>query len=436
LDAEESVLGAMLLSDRAIDAVAEHVTAADFYRASHGTIYTAALALHNAGEPVDAITVSAALERDGHLDGAALSRERLHELSALTPAAGNAAHYAAIVRETALRRRLIVAGESIAAVGRSGDGDEADMVAAAEGHLAAVERRSAAEDFVPAADIAHELVQHMSAVAATGAQIVGLPTGFRDIDRATSGLHPGNLVVIAGRPAMGKSGMMMTIVENIALHEHKDVGVFSYEMNRRELAQRLTAITAFVPLDQIITPTRLDTDAWAKVMAAADRIAKAPLHINDTKTLTMLDVRSQARRLKRRHPGLALIVVDYIQLMKHGAKHERRELEVSAISRELKLMAAELDVPVIALSQLSRGVESRHDKRPLLSDLRESGGIEQDADVVMLLYRGEYYFPEKEEVMGVAEVDIAKQRNGPTGMRRLAFVARYARFSDMAPEGV
>ena len=420
LDAEEAVLGSILLSPGALAAVTDLLDARDFYRGHHAEIYRAAVDLYAGGGNVDAITVA-------------------DELAALVPATSNAAHYARIVHEMATLRGLIRAGQRIASLGwdRSVNAEPAEtpaLVEEAERQIFDLTRRGNRPEFVDAETLMGDAVRRLQDLAAAGRTIIGVPTGFRDLDLMTSGFQTGNLVVLAARPSIGKSALALGIAANAAIRSDPPVpvAVFTLEMSRWEVAQRFLSAEAAVPSERLTTPTRLGGDDWENVLAAAARVARAPLFVEEAAGITAVELRSRARRLKTRHPDLGLIVVDYIQLMGSGGRFESRTQEVSQISRALKLLAQELDVPVLALSQLSRDVEKRHDKRPILSDLRESGSIEQDADLVMFIYRDEYYYGDETEAAGIAEIDLAKQRNGPTGMRKLSFVSRFAKFADLA----
>jgi replicative DNA helicase len=370
LEAEESVLGAMLLSPGAIGAVSEVLDAGDFYRESHAKIYRAALALYAKGEPVDAITLVDELEERGELEAVG-GRVRLHELAALVPATANAAHYARIVREMATLRGLISAGQQIAQLGWDRPGETQMLVDRAEQVVFDLSQSRVSTEFSHIEDLLKESFERITALYEAGADVTGVPSGFRDLDRLTSGFQPGNLVIVAARPSMGKSALGLCVAANLAIY------------------------------------------------------------VDDTGSITMMEIRSKARRLKTREPNLGLIIVDYLQLMTSGTTAENRVQEVSQISRNLKVLARDLDVPILAMSQLSRAVEQRHDKRPILSDLRESGSIEQDADLVMFVYRDEYYEPETDQ-QGLAEIILAKHRNGPTGIEKLSFLKRYAKFADLA----
>jgi replicative DNA helicase len=429
LEAEESVLGAMMLSPGAIGAVSEILDAGDFYRESHAKVYRAALGLYAKGEPVDAITLVDELEERGELENVG-GRVRVHELAALVPATANAAHYARIVREMATLRGLIRAGGEIARLGWERPGDAVDLVDRAEGVIFDLSQQRVTTEFSHIETLLKESFERITALYEAGADVTGTPSGFRDLDRITSGFQPGNLIIIAARPSMGKSALVLCMAANLAVRNNVPVALFTLEMSKAEVTQRLMCSEAKVESQRLRTG-KLAPDDWPRLTAACDKLAKAPIYVDDSGSINMMEIRSKARRLKSRHPDLGLIVVDYMQLMSSGGNVENRVQEVSQISRQLKVLARDLDVPIIALSQLSRAVEQRTDKRPILSDLRESGSIEQDADLVAFIYRDEYYNDESDQ-QGLAEVIVAKHRNGPTDAIRLSFLKRYAKFADLA----
>jgi len=430
LEAEESVLGAMLLSPGAIGAVSEVLDASDFYRESHAKMYRAALALYAKGEPVDAITLVDELEERGELEDVG-GRVRLHELAALVPATANAAHYARIVREMATLRGLISAGQQIALLGWERPGETQMLVDRAEQVVFDLSQSRVSTEFSHIEELLKESFERITQLYESGADVTGVPSGFRDLDRITSGFQEGNLVVIAARPSMGKSALGLGVAANLAVRKNVPVALFTLEMSKSEVTQRLMCSEAKVE-SQRLRSGKLSADDWPRLTAACDKLAKAPIYVDDTGSITMMEIRSKARRLKGKQPDLGLIIVDYMQLMTSGMSAENRVQEVSQISRSLKVLARDLDVPIVALSQLSRAVEQRHDKRPILSDLRESGSIEQDADIVMFIYRDEYYNSEESDQQGLAEVIVAKHRNGPTDTVKLSFLKRYAKFSDLA----
>jgi replicative DNA helicase len=429
VEAEESVLGAMMLTPAAIDAVTEILDAGDFYRESHAEIFRAARDLYASGEPVDAITLVDALEERGGLDDIG-GRTRIHELAALVPATANVAHYARIVREMATLRGLVRVGTEIARLGWDRPGEATDLVDRAEQAVFELAQQRVSTDFEHIETLLKESFERITALYEAGVDITGTPTGFRDLDRLTSGFQPGNLVIAAARPSMGKSALALCIAANLGVRAQLPVALFTLEMSKSEVTQRLMCSEAKVESQRLRTG-KLAPDDWPRLTAACDRLMKAPIYVDDTGSITIMEIRSKARRLKAREPTLGLVIVDYLQLMTMGASVENRVQEVSQISRALKVLARDLDVPILALSQLSRAVEQRHDKRPVLSDLRESGSLEQDSDLVFFIYRDEYYNEDSPD-QGLAEVILSKHRNGPTGTEKLSFLKRYAKFADLA----
>ena len=430
LEAEEAVLGAMLLSETAIGAVTEIIDASDYYRGSHGTVHRACLALWGKGEPVDAITLANELEERGELEqigGAA----RVAELAALVSATANVEHYARIVKEAATLRGLIQAGQEIVRLGRERIGETAELVDRAEQIVFDLAQQRVTGDFDAIGPLLTESFERITKLYEAGVDVTGIPCGYRDLDRLTSGFQPGNLVILAARPSMGKSALALCIAANLGVRESIPVALFTLEMSKAEVTQRLMCSEAKVE-SQRVRSGKLTQEDWPRLTAACDKLMKAPIWVDDTGSITMMELRSKARRLKSREPKLGLIVVDYLQLMTAGGTVENRVQEVSQISRHLKVLARDLDVPILALSQLSRAVEQRHDKRPILSDLRESGSIEQDADLVLFVYRDEYYNGEESDQQGLAELILAKHRNGPTDAIKLSFLKRYAKFTDLA----
>jgi replicative DNA helicase len=381
LEAEESVLGAMMLSPGAIGAVSEILDASDFYRESHSRIYRAALGLYAKGEPVDAITLVDELEERGELEEAG-GRVRLHELAALVPATANAAHYARIVREMATLRGLIAAGQEIAQLGWDRPGETAVLVDRAEQVVFELSQSRVSTEFSHIEDLLKESFERITALYEAGADVTGVPSGFRDLDRLTSGFQEGNLIIVAARPSMGKSALGLCIAANLALRHETPVALFTLEMSKSEVTQRLLCSEAKVESQRLRTG-KLGQDDWPRLVAAGDKLMKAPIYVDDTGSITMMEIRSKARRLKSKEPNLGLIIVDYLQLMTSGTTAENRVQEVSQISRALKVLARDLDVPILAMSQLSRAVEQRHDKRPILSDLRESGCLTGESRVYL-----------------------------------------------------
>jgi replicative DNA helicase len=431
LEAEESVLGAMMISPNAIAAVSEILDASDFYRESHGKIYRAAIRLYSKNEPVDAITLTNELEQSGELEEVG-GRVRLHELSLIVPASANAGHYAEIVRETATLRGLIRAGGEIAQLGWEREGEPTDLVARAEQLVFELAERRAEGELVLFKDAVIEAFDRIHHLYETKADVTGLSTGFKELDNMTSGLQPCNLVVLAARPSMGKSGFALEIAAHVALGEKTPCAFFSLEMSQQEVTQRLICSRGKVD-SNAVRGGKLTKEDWNRVTKVCSELENIPLYVDDTPAISLLELRARAQTLKRREPNLGLIVVDYLQLMTTGTREESRLQEVSKISRDLKALAKDLDIPILALSQLNRNAEQRPGKRPMLSDLRESGAIEQDADIVMFLYREEYYERENTDAdkQGKAEVIVAKHRNGATASFEVNFISRYVKFTNL-----
>ncbi len=427
--AEQSVLGAMLLSKDAIADVVEHLREGHFYRPAHATIYGAILDLYGRGEPADPVTVAAELTRVGEI-GRVGGATYLHTLVSMVPTAANASYYSAIVRERAILRRLVEVGTRIVAMGYAGEGDVDNIVDRAQTEVYDVTERRASEDYLPLRDLMDGALTEIEAIATRGGQMVGVPTGFAKLDQLTNGLHPGQLVIVAARPAIGKSTVALDIARATSIKSGLTSCIFSLEMSRNEIVMRLLSAESAVPLQHMRSGMMSDSD-WTKMAAKMGSVSEAPLFIDDSPNLTMMEIRAKCRRLKQRH-DLRLVIVDYLQLMSSGKRVESRQQEVAEFSRALKLLAKELNVPVIAISQLNRGPEQRQDKRPMLSDLRESGSLEQDADVVVLLHREDAYERESPRA-GEADMIVAKHRNGPTGTVTVAFQGHYSRFVDMAP---
>ncbi len=428
-EAEESVLGAMLISPGAMAAVVEILRPSDFYRLGHGTIYKAAIELYSRGEPVDAITVADHLDKQSELEAVG-GKIRLFSLANLVPATANVAHYARIVRELATLRGLIETGQKISRIGWERNGETIDLVDEAERLVFELSQQRVTGEFTHIDQLLKESFERITQLYEAGVDVTGTPSGYRDIDRLTSGFQPGNLIIIAARPSMGKSALALCMAANLGVRQGIPVGMFTLEMSKSEVTQRLMCSEAKVESQRLRTG-KLAPDDWPRLTAACDKLAKAPIYVDDTGSINMMEIRSKSRRLKSRHPDLGLIVVDYLQLMSSAGTPENRVQEVSQISRALKILARDLEVPIVALSQLSRAVEQRTDKRPILSDLRDSGSIEQDADLVAFIYRDEYYNDESDQ-QGLAEVILAKHRNGPTDSVKLSFLKRYAKFADLA----
>jgi replicative DNA helicase len=437
LEAEESVLGAMMVSESAINPVVLDVrlSAEDFYKDQHRKIFAAILRLEGGGQPVDAISVAENLSQHGELDGVG-GRDHVSSLSATAPAPGNARHYAEIVQQNSLLRRLIAAGQTIQESVANREDEPKQLAERAEALLFKVAHEEHASDFRNIGSILDDELEKLEELSKGDAEVVGTPSGFRDLDDVTGGFRAGNLIVVAARPAMGKSAIVCNIAENASVKHGRPVAMFSLEMSEAELAQRFIATQTRISSDRL-RKGRVARDDWPSVVRACNKLDKAPLWIDDSSDLGLLELRAKTRRLHAQEKnngngGLGLVIVDYLQLMRAEDPRANRVEQVSQISRGLKILARELEVPVIGVSQLSRAPEQRPDKRPILSDLRESGAIEQDSDVVAFLYRDEYYSKEETEDPGGAELIIAKHRNGPVRTIRLAFLEHYPKFADRA----
>jgi replicative DNA helicase len=434
IEAEQSVLGAMMLSKDAIADVVEVIKPGDFYRPAHQLVYDAVLDLDARGEPADAVTVSAELTSNGQLTRVG-GASYLHTLISMVPTAANAGYYAAIVADRATLRRLVQAGTRIVQMGydaSSGASDVAgtidDVVDRAQVEIYDVTERRTSEDYVHIETLLQSTLDEIEKISSTGGIGTGIPTGFQQLDEITNGLHAGQMITVAGRPGSGKSTLALDFARSAAVKNQKPTAIFSLEMGKLEIMMRLFAAEAGVALQNMRSGHMSDQD-WRRLALRSSELAEAPLFIDDSPNLTMMEIRAKARRLRQRH-DLQLIVIDYLQLMTSGKRVESRQQEVSEFSRAMKLLAKELDVPVVALSQLNRGPEQRTDKKPMLSDLRESGSIEQDSDLVLLVHRPDLYEPETERA-GEADLIIAKHRNGPTATVAVAFQGRYSRFADM-----
>ena len=427
--AEQCVLGGMLLSKDAISDVIEVIRPNDHYRPAHQLVHEAILDLYARGDPADPITVANELTRRGELTRVG-GAPYLHTLIASVPTAANAGYYARIVRERAILRRLVEAGTRIVQFGYAGDSDADDLVDRAQAEVYAVTDRRIAEDYHPLSEIMPAALEEIEAIGAHGGGINGVPTGFSDLDALTNGLHPGQMIVVAARPAVGKSALALDFARSATIRHGMPTVVFSLEMGRNEITMRLLSAEARVPM-HVMRSGQMSDDDWGRLAKRMSEVADAPLFIDDSPNMSLMEIRAKCRRLKQRH-DLKLVIIDYLQLMSSPKKTESRQQEVSEMSRSLKLLAKEIEVPVVALSQLNRGPEQRQDKKPMISDLRESGSIEQDADVVILLHREDAYERESPRA-GEADLIVAKHRNGPTATVTVAFQGHYSRFVDMAP---
>jgi replicative DNA helicase len=434
IDAEESVLGAILLSDRTMYSlvIEEDLSPSDFYRERHALIFDAMLALYNESEPIDQITVTEHLRRHGRLDDAG-GPEAVDVLASTVPNVANLRHYAQIVREAALMRRLLHTTYEIQASVLDQRDDVREIVERAEKAVLEVAHGDRSQDFRRIEEVLHDELEKLHKLSLEDTNLTGTPSGFRDLDAVTGGFQPGNLIVLAARPSMGKSALVANIAENASIEHGKPVALFSLEMSEAELAQRFVASQARIHGDEL-RKGRVSAERWPKIVKASQRLAGAPLWVDDSSDISLLEIRAKTRRLHSQHPdGLGLVIVDYLQLLRADGRTDNRSEQIGQMSRGLKLLARELEVPVIALSQLNRGVEQRTDKRPLLSDLRESGAVEQDADVVIFIYRDEYYNEDSERA-GEADLLIAKHRNGALGTVTLTFQSEYPRFMNYARE--
>ena len=431
LEAEQSVLGAMMMTKTAISEVLEIVQPDDFYRYAHVQIATAMRDLFASGEAVDAITVVEELRRKGTLEQAG-GAPYIHTLLAGVPTAANASFYAQIVVEHSTLRRLIDASTRIAQECYDIPPDIDEAINRAGQAIYKVAARRIHSDFRPIRELLAESMEHLEMLSSRDGDITGVSTGFRDIDARLSGLQKQNLIIVAARPAMGKTSLVMNIAHNAALKSNVPVVIFSLEMSQNEIVQRLISSEAHVDSSRLRTGHLSEAD-WTRVSNAVGKLDTAPLYIDDSASISMMEIRAKCQRLKQQQ-DLGLVVVDYIQLMQSTRRTENRVQEVSEISRGLKILAKEMDVPVVAVSQLSRQPEQGGgERRPQLSHLRESGALEQDADVVMFVYRDEYYNKES-EAKGEAEIIVAKHRNGPVGTEKLAFLGQYTKFADLARE--
>lgn len=433
IEAEQAVLGAMLIDKEAIAKATEVLSADDFYREAHRVIFSAMLELYNKNEAVDMVTVTEILKRDNKLEDIG-GIAYITSLANVVLTAANVKYHAEIVAEKSVLRQLVRVSTEIAAMGYEANDDVGTLLDTAESRILEISNRKKKADFTPINDILMDSVQSIESLLQNKGGLTGIPAGFADLDKLTSGLHPSDFIILAARPSMGKTALALNIVQNVALRAHKAIGgeprsvaFFSLEMSKEQLVNRMLCAEAGIDSQRLRVGEMHDED-WTHLWDACDTMSRAKIYIDDTAGITAMEMRSRARRLKAEH-GLNLIVVDYLQLMQGSGKRNNsgdRQQEVSEISRSLKALARELDVPVLALSQLSRSVESRQVKRPMLSDLRESGSLEQDADIVAFLYREDYYNPETENKH--TELIIAKHRNGPVDTVNLFFQKQFTKF--------
>src|SRR3982751_685294 len=435
VEAEQSLLGALLTDNQAFDRIADIVAGEDFYRDDHRRVWRHIAKLIEASRPADVVTVSESVEASEDKDKTG-GPAYLAALAQNTPTSLNGGGCAELGRERAVQRRLAHVATEIAESALAPSGKEVgQLLDEAESKIFQIAESGARKDqgligIAPILARVYERIDHLHNQD-NPSDVTGVPTGFTDLDQRTAGLQPGDLIIIAGRPSMGKTAFALNIAEHVALHPsvRLPVAVFSMEMSGSQLAMRMLSSIARVDAHKLRTG-RLSDEEWSQLTEAMGRLHEANIHVDEGAALNALEVRARARRLKREYSKLGLVIVDYLQLMSSTSQGENRATEISEISRSLKALAKELEVPVIALSQLSRAVEQRNDRRPMMSDLRESGAIEQDADVILFIYRDEVYFPDKEEAKGRAEVIIGKQRNGPIGRVDLTFLGRYTRFAN------
>ena len=429
-EAEQGVLGAMLLSPNTITDIIEELIPDDFYRPAHQLIYRAILDLFSDNKDVDPVIVAGRLDRNHDLERVG-GAPYLHTLISAVPTAANARYYAEIVAEKAVLRRLVDAGTRVVQLGYEGtEGAEVDVVVdMAQQEVFAIAQRNVTEDYAILADILQPTMDELDELSTHGGLARGIPTGFIDLDNLTNGLHGGQMIIVAARPGVGKSTLALDFMRSCSIKHNKASVIFSLEMSKSEIVMRLLSAETEIRLSDM-RAGRMSDEAWAKLANRVGQISEAPLFIDDSANLTMMEIRSKARRLKQKH-DLQMIVVDYLQLMSSGKRVESRQQEVSEFSRQLKLLAKELDVPLVAISQLNRGPESRTDKRPQLADLRESGSLEQDADMVMLLYRPDSQDKDDERA-GEADIILAKHRGGPIDTVQVAHQLHYSKFVDMA----
>ncbi len=426
IEAEQSVLGSMLLDNEAVAAALEELEGQDFYLEAHKEIFETILDIYDRGNPVDLVTVIDGLKQRGSLEAVGGSIY-VSDLSVSVPSTANVGYYIKIIEEKSILRKLIKASNEIIRDSYEASEDLDIIIDSAEKKIFDISQRKNARSFEQVKTILLETYNKIEELSKNKGKIVGVETGFRDFDLRTSGLNASDFILVAARPSMGKSSFAVNIAQYAAVHNQVPVAIFSLEMSKDQLVQRMLSSEANVELQKIRSGD-LDEGDWLRLVQAAEPLSNAPIFIDDTPAITAMEIRSKARRLKLEH-GLGLIVIDYLQLMAGRGRYESRQQEVSEISRSLKALARELDVPVIALSQLSRAPEARQDHRPMLSDLRESGAIEQDADIVIFLYRDEYYNPETEK-KNIAEAIIAKQRNGPTGTVELVWLGPFTKFAN------
>jgi replicative DNA helicase len=435
LDAERAVIGAMLVSETAVAVVAERLAAEDFYSEVHRIIYGAMMRLYSRGEPIDQLTLTNELRSVNEFERIG-GRPYVFQIVESVPTAANAGRYADIVRGKALLRAIIDVGSRITEDAFREPEDVSEALDSAEQLVYGVSNRTLREHLAPVSELAPGALEMIQRLYEQEGEVTGVETGFEDLDRLTTGFHKSDLIILAARPAMGKTALSLNAIWHAAGEKKMPVAIFSLEMSKEQLVQRLISQTTRIPA-QALRSGNVKAEDWPKLVRGVAEVSRAPIWIDDTAGVTLMEIRAKVRRLASQLNvagglPLSLVVVDYLQLMVgQGSRAENRQQEIAEISRGLKVLARDLDVPVLAIAQLSRAVEARHDKRPLLSDLRDSGAIEQDADMVMFLYRDEYYNPESDD-KGIAEVIVGKHRNGPTGKVQLAWMEQYTKFGSLA----
>jgi replicative DNA helicase len=435
LEAEKAVIGAMLVSEMAVAAVAERLTPEDFYSGVHRIIYGALTRLYSRGDPIDQLTLTNELRTVGEFEKVG-GRAYVFQIVESVPTAANAGRYADIVRGKALLREIIDVGSRITEDAFGEPEDVSKALDGAEQLIYGVSNRTLREHLSPVSELAPGALEMIQRLYEAEGEVTGVETGFEDLDRLTTGFHKSDLVILAARPAMGKTALALNAIWHAASEKNMPVAIFSLEMSKEQLVQRLISQTTRIPA-QGLRSGNVRAEDWPKLVRGVAQVSRAPIWIDDTAGVTLMEMRAKVRRLLsqlkvRGEASLSLVVVDYLQLMvSQGGRSENRQQEIAEISRGLKILARDLDVPVLAIAQLSRAVEQRHDKRPLLSDLRDSGALEQDADMVMFLYRDEYYNPDSDD-KGIAEIIVGKHRNGPTGKVQLAWMEQYTKFASLA----
>ncbi|EKD51085.1 MAG: hypothetical protein ACD_62C00350G0013 [uncultured bacterium] len=431
LEAEQAVLASILIDNHALNICLEHIVPDDFYKEAHKIIFRGMLELNEKNEPTDLVTINALLEKKGELDQIGGSAYLSHIVD-LIPTAANVASYAKVVREKSILRNLINAGTDIVTECYQSDHDVNDLLDRAENRIFSLSEKKVSKGFSPVKDIVKDTYKQIEHLFEHKGHITGLATGFRELDNLTAGFQKSDLIIVAGRPSMGKTAFAMNVVENACRLNNAKVAVYSLEMSKESLMMRLLTSHARIDASRVRTGNLEEAD-WPKLLAAAEDLSNYGIYIDDQPAQSTLEVRAKARHLSKTVGGLDLILIDYLQLMQASGNHQSREQEISEISRSLKALAKDLHVPVVAISQLNRSLESRQNKRPMMSDLRESGAIEQDADLIAFVYRDEVYNPDSPD-KGIAEVIVGKQRNGAIGTTRLAFINKYVRFEELVYE--